>query len=237
MGLFKRATTVVESRLNKLIDKLEDPNATLDLSYEKMLDGLQEMKSSLADVVTEQKQIEVQLLHLEKDMSMREEEAKTALKMGREDLAQAALERKHELSAQIEPLQGAHERISAQAERLKAAEKKLEDRIRSFKSQKEITKATYNASKAEVRVSESMSGIGKQFGGVGDTMQRAQDKADQMQARAAAMESLTDEGILEDPLDKRDNVEKELSQLKQKSAVEDDLVRLKQEMEAEKQSS
>ncbi len=231
MGLFKRAATVVESRVNKLLDKLEDPNATLDLSYEKMIDGLQEMKASLADVVTEQKQLEVQIARVERDMAEREEEAKTALKMGREDLAQAALERKHQLSSQLEPLQQALERITAQAERLKDAERKLEDRIHAFKTQKEVTKATYNASKAEVKVGESMSGISKSFGGVGDSLQRAQDKAEQMQARAAAMESLAEEGILEDPLDKRDKVQKELDQIKQQSAVQDDLERLKKEME------
>lgn len=230
MGLFKRAATVVESQVNKLLDKLEDPNATLDLSYEKMLDGLQQMKRSLADVVTEQKQLELQIAGLERDMATREEEAKAALKMGREDLAQQALERKHQLASQLEPLRQAHERIGAQADRLKDAERKLQDRIAAFKTQKEVTKATYNASKAEVHVGESVSGIGRQLGGVGDTMQRAQDKAEQMQARAAAMESLTDEGILEDPLDKRDSVEKELDQIKRTSAVQDDLERLKKEM-------
>lgn len=234
MPLFKRAATIVESRVNQLLDKLEDPNATLDLSYEKMLDGLQDMKRSLADVVTEQKQIEGQILRLQRDMADREEEAKAALKMGREDLAEAALQRKHELASQIAPLQEAQQRISEQADRLKDAEKKLESRIQNFKTQKEITKATYNASKAEVRVGESVSGIGKQLGGVGDTMQRAQDKAEQMQARAAAMESLTDEGILDDPLDKRDNVAKELDQIKRQSAVQDDLERLKKEMAEEK---
>lgn len=230
MGLFKRASEIAESKINKFLTSLEDPNATLDLSYEKMLSALQEVKRHLADVVTEQKMLERQVFEAEKEVGERESEARAALKLGREDLAAAALERKHKTAEQVEMLKQSLERITAQVDRLKDAEKKYQDRIAAFKVQKEVTKATYNASKAEVKMSESVSGISKEFGSVGDSLQRAQDKADQMTARAAAMQSLTDEGILDDPLDHRDSVAKELDQIRRKSAVEDDLERLKKEM-------
>lgn len=233
MGLFKRATEIVESRVNQLLNRLEDPNATLDLSYEKMLDGLQDIKHSLADVVTEQKQLEMQLAHVDKEIVTRDEEARAALKAGREDLATAALERKHRSAEERATLQQAFDHVSQQAERLKDAQRKFQDRISAFKSQKEVAKATYNAAKAQVHVSESMSGLGRDLGSVGDTLQRANDKADQMVARAAAMESLADEGILDDPLDHRDSVGRELDQIKRQSAVDDDLARLKKEMGGE----
>ena len=234
MGLFKRASEIVESHISKLLDKLEDPNATLDLSYEKMLDGLQEIKRSLADVVTEQKHVEMQMESLKKDLANREEEARAALKMNREDLAKAALERKQAASQQLVQLQEAHEPITSQVERLKDAERKFQDRINSFKTQKEVTKASYRAAEAEVRIGESMSGLGRQLGGVGDTLQRANDKAEQMTARAKAMESLTQEGILTDPLDQRDDVSRELDRIRRESAVDDELEKLKKELETNK---
>ncbi len=230
MGLFKRAAEIVESKVNKFLDKVEDPNATLDLSYEKMLDGLQQVKSHLADVMTEQKSIELQIKNVEKEIADREEDAKAAIRANREDLAQAALERKHQASSRLAQLQEAHERIRVQSERLKDAERKFQDRISAFKTQKEVTKATYQAAKAEVRIGESMSGIGNELGGVGESLRRASDKAEQMMARAQAMESLTDEGILEDPLDNRDRITKELDKIKRDSAVADDLERLKKEL-------
>lgn len=232
MGLFKRASDIVESHINKLLDKLEDPNATLDLSYEKMLEGLQEIKRSLADVVTEQKQVEMQIEGLKRDIASRDDEARAALKMNREDLAKAALERKQSLVSQLSQLEATHERISQQVERLKDAERKFQERINSFKTQKELTKATYRAAQAEVRVGESMSGLSRQLGGVGDTLQRANDKVEKMTARAKAVESLTQEGILTDPLDKRDDVERELDKIRSQSAVEDELEKLKKELEA-----
>lgn len=230
MGLFKRASDMVESRINKLLDKMEDPNASLDLSYEKMVDGLQEIKRSLADVVTEQKQVELQMESLKKELSNREDEGRAALRMGREDLAKMALERKQKTAEQLAELQQSHERISAQAERLKDAQRKFDDRVRAFKTQKEVAKASYRAAQAQVRIGESMSGIGRQLGGVGDALQRANDKVEQMTARASAMESLVDEGVFADPLDKRDEVGRELARMKRQANVDEDLDRLKREL-------
>lgn len=230
MGFFKRTKDIVESRLNQLLDSLEDPNALLDLSYEKMLTALQDIKKNLADVVTEQKQLEYQVAELQNQAEHAREDAKIALKSGREDLAKRALQQEQDYLSQIAPLQEASQRIELQVNRLKEAERKFKDRINSFKTQKEISKATYNAAKAEVKVTESMGGIGKEFGGVGDTMKRANDKTDKMVARAHALESLAEEGILDDPLDTRSQLDKDMDALRKQSAVDDELEKLKQEL-------
>lgn len=233
MGFFKRAAEIVESKVNQFLDKVEDPNATLDLSYEKMLDGLQQVKSHLADVVTEQKSIEFQIKNAEKEIAQREEEAKAAIRLNREDLATAALEGKHQASSRLLQLNEAYGRIKTQVDRLKDAERKFQERIQTFKTQKEVTKATYQAARAEVRIGESMSGIGKELGGIGETLRRANDKAEQMNARASAMESLAEEGILDDPFDHRDTVAKELDKIRRDAAVANDLERLKKELQSD----
>lgn len=230
MGLFKRASDVVESRVNQLLNKFEDPNALLDLSYEKMLDGLQQVKHHLADIVTEQKSLEKQLANLDKELEQRDEEARAALKVNREDLAKEALLRKQQTTERRRGLAEAHEHINVQVNKLKDAEQMFQDRITAFKTQKEISKAGYQAAKAQVKIGEHMSGIGHQLGGVGETLQRANDKADQMMARADAMESLMNEGILDDPLDKRDKVTRELDEIRRHSAVDDELERMKKEL-------
>ena len=55
MSILGRVADLFQSKTNRLMDALEDPNAALDLSYEKMLTGLQETKRHLADVVAQQK--------------------------------------------------------------------------------------------------------------------------------------------------------------------------------------
>lgn len=230
MGFFKRTKEIVESKINQLLDSLEDPNALLDLSYEKMITSLQDIKKNLADVVTEQKQLEFQLTELQTQAEQARQDAKLALKSGREDLAKRALEQEQNYLSQMAPLEEANQRIEIQVNRLKVAERKFKDRINTFKTQKEISKATFNAAKAEVKISESMGGIGKEFGGVGDTMKRANDKTDKMVARAHALESLAEEGILEDPLDTRSQLDKDMDELRKQSAVDQELEKLKKEL-------
>ena len=230
MGLFKRAADIVESRVNKFLNSVEDPNAMLDLSYEKMISGLQEVKRHLADVVTEQKHLENEIAQTQKDVKKYEDAARAALQANREDLAKEALTRKQTTLEHVAELQEGLTRISEQAEKLKQAEQKFQERINAFKTQKEVTKATYQAAQAQVKVGESMTGISKELGGVGDTLKRAQDKTDQMSARASAVDSLMDEGILEDPLDRRDKMTRELDEMRKSSAADEELEQLKKEM-------
>ena len=230
MGVFKRAAEMVEAKVSKLLNRLEDPNEMLDLSYEKMLSNLQDVKRNLADIVTEQKSLEAQIAKAEKEIANYEDSARAALKLEREDLAKEALLRKQQEVEHLEQLRQGHERIVAQVEKLKDMERKYRDRIDAFRTQKEVTKATYQAAQSQVKVSESITGIGKELGGVSDTMQRAQDKTDQMVARANAIDALSEEGVLEDPLDKRDKTTRELDKLRKHAAVDDELERMKQEL-------
>lgn len=231
MGIFKRAAEVVEAKVSKLLNHLEDPNEMLDLSYEKMVSNLQEVRRHLADVVTEEKAMEAQIEKSEKEMQKYEESAKAALQLNREDLAKEALARKQQEAEHLQQLREGHDRIVAQVEKLKDAEHKYRDRIDAFRTQKEVTKATYQAAQSQVKVSESMTGLSKELGGVGETLQRAQDKTEQMVARANAMDSLTEEGVLEDPMDTRDKTTRELDSLRKQAAVDSDLERLKKELE------
>lgn len=230
MGVFKRAAEMVEAKVSKLLNRLEDPNEMLDLSYEKMLSNLQDVKRNLADIVTEQKSLEAQIAKAEKEIANYEDSARAALKLEREDLAKEALLRKQQEVEHLEQLRQGLERIVAQVEKLKDMERKYRDRIDAFRTQKEVTKATYQAAQSQVKVSESITGIGKELGGVADTMQRAQDKTDQMVARANAIDALSEEGVLDDPLDKRDKTTRELDKLRKHAAVDDELERMKQEL-------
>ena len=57
-GLMSRASLVVKSKLSKALDHAEDPGETLDYSYEKQLELLQNVKRGIADVVTAKKRLE-----------------------------------------------------------------------------------------------------------------------------------------------------------------------------------
>ena len=230
MNLFKRAAEIFQAKTNKLLDALEDPNASLDLSYEKMLTGLQETKRHLADVVAEQISLERQMKAAQDEMGKSEEDARLALKAGREDLARTALGQKQAASEKLTSLQAARDSVKQQADRLTQSQKKLEARIDEFRTQKEVLKSQYSAAQAQVRVNQSLTGLGGELGGVGETMQRAKDKTEHMISKAEAMESLSQSGVLQDPLDNRTQAERELESLRSNASVDAELEKLKQEM-------
>ncbi|NYE27428.1 phage shock protein A [Rhodanobacter sp. K2T2] len=230
MSIFERMADLLHAKTNKLLDKMEDPNETLDLSYEKMITGLQETKHHLADVVTEQKLLERQIAQIQQEADTAQDNARLALQSSREDLAKAALaQRQAALEKQV-TLNKAHENISAQAKKLIDYQSTLENRIEQFRTQKDVMKSSYAAAQAQVKVTESLTGIDNRLGNVTDAMRRAEDKVNGMQAKAEAMDGLLQSGVLNDPLDHRSNVEKELQTLRSNNAVDAELEKLKAEL-------
>src|ERR671918_3215807 len=183
-GLMSRASTVVKAKLSKLLDRAEDPTETLDYSYEKQLELLQNVKRGVADVVTAKKRLQMQTEQLEQSVVKLETQARDALAAGREDLARQALERKALVQQQLQGLDQQVEGLEQQQEKLVQSEKQLQAKVEAFRSQKEVIKAQYSAAEAQVRIGEAATGIGDQMADTGLAIQRARDKTEQMQARA-----------------------------------------------------
>lgn len=228
MGLFKRIQNVAESKINKVLDRLENPEEMLDLSYEEMLDQLQLVKSSLVDVVTEEKMLESQVTKTNAEIDKYTADAKAALQMNREDLAARAVEQKQVLLTQKESQEQAYANVHAQAEKLRKAEKELADRIHDFKTRKEVAKAQYTAAQAQTRATTVASNLSGDFTSADSSLSRAQDKIEKMQAKAAALNDISDQQEGED-------LDKQLTGIRRQASVQAELEKLKQEMAGTKE--
>jgi phage shock protein A len=228
-GLLSRTSTVIKSWYSKLLGKAEDPSVTLDYSYEQQLGMLQKVKKGVADVVTAKKRLELQTQKLEQELPKLEGQARDAIAAGREDLARAALERKAFAQQQLQGLDQQIAGLEEQQEKLVANEKRLSTKVEAFRSQKEVIKAQYSAAEAQVRIGEAATGLGEEMADVGLAIQRAQDKTEDMQARATALDELVELGTLED-MTGGTQLDRELAALSASSQVEDDLARLKGEL-------
>ncbi len=230
MSILKHAAEILEGKVNHFLDNAEDPGETLDLSYEKMIANLQDTKRHLADVVTERVSLENQMAQAQKAADKADAGARMALGANREDLARAELAQKQSELQKIASLQEAHDTVAAQAQKLTDYESKLQEHIEQFRTQKEVTKSEMAAARAEVEVSASLTGVGQGMGDAGEAMRRAQERTQQMESKAAAMDGLMESGALNDPLDGRSQVEKELDKMRAAGGVEDELAQLKAEM-------
>jgi len=228
-----RASTVVKAKISKLLDRAEDPGETLDYSYEQQLQLLQNVKRGVADVVTAKKRLELQTTQLEQSVVKLDAQARQALQAGREDLAREALQRKSVVQQQLQGLDQQVQGLQSQQEKLIASEKQLSAKIEAFRSQKEVIKAQYSAADAQVRIGEAATGIGEQMADTGLAIQRAKDKTEQMQARAAAVDELVAAGTLEDfTAGDQTELDRELQQLTTSTQVDDELAKMKAEIGA-----
>ena len=231
MGLWQRFMLIFKSKASRALDRAENPTETLDYSYEKQLELLQNVKRGIADVVTAKKRLELQQTKLEQGVVKLETQAREAVAAGRDDLARQALERKSGLQTQLQQLDGQVAELNNQQQRLVQNEQQLQARIEAFRSQKEVIKAQYSAAEAQVKIGEAATGIGRAAQDTGLAIERAREKTEQMQARAGAIEELTDSGALEDlTAPGETQLDRELRQLSSQSQVEQDLARLKQEV-------
>jgi phage shock protein A len=230
MGLFQRAHEIVEAKANKALDSAEKPDEMLDLSYEKMLEQITQVKRSLVDIAASRKQLELQEQQLQHSVDHLQDQAKQALTAGREDLAKEALARKATAQEQIDGMEPQHQQLTEEEDKLTKTLAALQTRVNQFRSQKEVLKAQYTASSAMSSVNESVAGISKSFSDSGAALQRAQDKIANMQARSGALDELLESGALEDVGGGGDDIQKELDAVATKSNVDSELEALKAQM-------
>ena len=234
-GMAGRMSTVIKAKISKMLDRAEDPAETLDYSYQKQLESLQNVKKGIADVVTAKKRLQMQSQKLEQSVVKLDTQARQALAAGNEELARTALERKNVAQTELQSLDQQVTELEAQQEKLTDSEQKLRAKIEAFRTKKEVIKAQYSAAEAQVQISEAATGVGEQMADVGLAMQRAVDKTEQMKARADAVSELEAAGTFEDltrSAAARTTSTASSRSCRAASAVDDELSKMKAELGA-----
>jgi phage shock protein A len=224
--------TVMKAKISKMLDRAENPNETLDYSYEKQLEMLQQVKQGLATVVTSKKRLQLQTEKLEQSMVTLDGQARTALAAGREDLARTALERKALVQSQLQGLDSQITELEGEQQKLADNEKRLSAKVEAFRTRKEVIKAQYTAAEAQVKIGEAQTGLSEEMADVGMAVQRAEDKTEQMRARASAVGELVDSGQLEDfsTTPGQTDLDRQIAALTADQNVESELAKMKAEI-------
>ncbi len=235
MGLISRLINVFRIRASAELDRVEDPGQVMDYSYNKQLEQLQQLRRSIADVVTQEKRLEMQQNQLQEKVSRLSGQAAQALQASREDLARMALQRREALVVQLNSYEQQIAQLRAQQEKLITMERNVSTRVETFRTQKEMVKAQYSAAQAQVKVNEAITGISQEMTEMNLAMQRAQDKVLNMQARANAMETLIEQGGLSEQglpgTNNGDYLDRELQQIAAQQNVEAQLQAMKQQLQ------
>jgi phage shock protein A len=231
MSIMRRLSQVFEQRVNHALDQAEDPAQALDLSYEKQLQALQQVRRNVADVLTSEKRLEIQAAQLQQNVQRLQQQARTALAQGREDLARTALARAQVAQSQLDGLAVQIDQLRSQEQKLEVTAQKLQQKVETFRMQKDTMKAQYSAAKASTQIGEAATGLSEQIADASLMVDRSRDKIAQMQARSAAIDQLMDSGAL-DSLDagRGDDIERQLQEASNAASVDQQLEAMKQQL-------
>jgi phage shock protein A len=134
MGIFSRFTDIVNSNINALLDKAEDPEKMVRLIIQEMEDTLVEVRSTSARLIAEKKDSERQLNRISQDAADWDAKAELAISKDREDLARLALVEKKKAGEQASSLESDIQRLDEHLNRLNEEVGQLQTKLADAKA-------------------------------------------------------------------------------------------------------
>ena len=105
MGVFSRLSDIINSNVNSILDKAEEPEKIVRLIIQEMEDTLVEVRTSTAKTIAERKEVERKLRRIREAQAEWQRKAEIALAKDREDLSRAALVEKAKLEDSAKALE------------------------------------------------------------------------------------------------------------------------------------
>lgn len=216
MGIFSRLTDIVNSNLNSILDKAEDPEKIIRMVIQEMEDTLVEVRTSAARAIADQKDVERKLRRLDDIQADWETKAELALSKDREDLAKGALVEKSKAAEMTAHL---NEELNHLSDALGHHEEdvvKLEAKLREARAKKATIEARHTTATNNVRVRRNLysNRIAEAF----ERFEKVEHRIDRLEGEAEAYDLGHSQTLAEEigELETEDAIKGELDALKSK---------------------
>mgnify|MGYP006161345157 CR=1 FL=1 len=215
MGIFSRFSDIVNSNINALLDKAEDPEKMVRLIIQEMEDTLVEVRSTSAKTIAEKKELQRVVSKLEAEVADWQAKAELALSKEREDLARAALIERQKAADQAAAVAADITHLDEHVSKLQDEVGQLQDKLADAKARQKamLMRQKTVASRLEVKKTLDSNRIN-------DAMykfERYEQKIDTLEAQVEAYDlgkkTLKDEFA---ELAAQDKIDNELAELKAK---------------------
>jgi phage shock protein A len=218
MGIFSRFTDIVNSNINSILDKAEDPEKLVRLMIQEMEDTLVEVRSTAARAIADRKEITRSLAALEAEAQDWQAKAELALDKNREDLAKAALGEKARATTAADGLRHQLRALGEGLEKLNEDIVRLEEKLLDAKTRQQaiFSRQQTASGRLEVRKRLHSSRIDDAF----VRFDQFERRIDDMEAHVEAYDLGNKKGLKNEfaDLESEDAVAKELRELKSKRA-------------------
>lgn len=213
MGIFSRFSDIVNSNINAILDKAEDPEKMVRLIIQEMEDTLVEVRSVSAKTIASKKEIIAQVGKLEADVEDWQAKAELALSKEREDLARAALQEKKKSAEAAEALKKELAIVEEQIGKLQDEVAQLQDKLADAKTRQKaiIMRQKTASSRLDVKKTLDSSKVDNAMGRFEQYERKIDDLESQVEAYDLGKKTLQDEFA---ELEAGDKIDEELEALK-----------------------
>jgi len=217
MGVFKKFVDIMKANVNDLIDKAEDPEKMVKLMIIEMEEAATKATSAVAQAMANEKNLFRKEEQAKKQAEEWKNKAAQALKSGREDLAKQALAKKVSYESQASQF----EQMRIQAEK---SSQTLKDNLDKIKAKLEEARMRQTTLIARSQTAKAQKEFAKNMGNMDNSafakFDKMEEKILKMESEAEALGELTGATTTEDEFEK----------LEKDSKMDDELSKLKQEL-------
>ncbi|WP_462160607.1 phage shock protein PspA [Pseudoalteromonas maricaloris] len=217
MGIFSRFADIVNSNINAILDKAEDPEKMVRLIIQEMEDTLVEVRSTSAKTLAEKKELTRRLDQLKAQVDDWQTKAELALSKEREDLARAALLEKQKSAEDVAALEKELEHVDTHIEKLQQEVSTLQDKLADAKARQKAIVLRQRSAESRLEVKKALDS--SKVDDALNRFERYESKIDGLESQIESYDlgkkSLADEIA---NLQKNEKIDDELEQLKKKMA-------------------
>jgi phage shock protein A len=213
MSIFSRMSDIINSNINAILEKAEDPEKMVRLIIQEMEEALVEVRSTSARAIADKKELSRRQEYLDAEAAEWERKAEVAISKGRDDLAKGALVERNKAAEAAEALSG-------DAQILDSTLAKLNEDVGALQAKIKDAKARQNAIIMRGQAAQTRLGVRRQLSehNIEDAIQRFEnyerkmdDLEGQIEAYDMGQKTLADE--ISD-LESDETIDAELAELK-----------------------
>jgi phage shock protein A len=230
-GLIRQFTALLKTGLETILEPAEDPRKTFTNPQQRQGELLTRVREAQERNSALHTRLDKRIAQLQEKVPQLEETARKAIAAERDDMARLALQQRQLAIIELKALEANGQEIQLEEQRIAILEQRLTAQIDAIRVRQEMTVVRYTAAESQVMVNEAIHGASQELADLGQSIEHTEQKAEHMQARASAIEQLTDFDAFDfsgsmpgDPLGKQ------LLQVELEKAVEQQFLAMKKHL-------
>lgn len=217
MGIFSRLSDIINSNINSLLDKAEDPEKMIRMVIQEMEETLVEVRSTTAKIIADKKELVRRNEKLAKQAEDWQQKAELALSKQREDLAKAALIEKAQVNEVIDLVREDMHKLDESLDKLTREIEQLQLKLNDARARQKAMLMRHSATQSRQAVNSKL---------YNTNIDNAMNRFEHFERKIETMESEIEASVVG-----RKGIAAEFEALEKEGKIEQELAALKAKLE------